>query len=178
MNIIAVCGSPRRGNTEFVLRRFLTKAEELGHKTELILLREKRIEHCSGCLSCDDDGVCPIIDDVKIITERLAANDLIVFGSPNYFNNVTGLMKDFFDRTNTLYKNKLLEGKKMLSVCVGGSKNESYPAKFCAVMESLADLHKMIFVGDFYLVARDANEIENNPESIQKIDEFTKNILS
>lgn len=55
MNIIAVCGSPRKGNTEFVLKRILTKAEELGVKTELILLREKRIEFCDGCLSCAQD---------------------------------------------------------------------------------------------------------------------------
>ena len=44
MNIIALCGSPRDGNTEFTLKRILTKASELGASTELVLLRKKRIE--------------------------------------------------------------------------------------------------------------------------------------
>lgn len=176
MNIIAVCGSPRRGNTEFVLRRFLTRAEELGHKTELVLLREKRIEHCSGCLSCDDDGDCPIIDDMKIITERLAANDLIVFGSPNYFNNVTGLMKDFFDRLNVFYGTNKLNGKKVIAVFVG--EEVKTIDKAIKSIESIANSFEMNIIGDLYINGKGPQDIENNPESIQKIDEFTKNILS
>jgi multimeric flavodoxin WrbA len=178
MNIIAICGSPRRGNTEFILKRFLTKAEELGHKTELVLLRERRVDHCTGCMVCDENGFCPILDDMKLIIERMEANDLIVFGSPNYMNNVSGIMKDFFDRMNPLYKSKLLGGKKMVSICVGGSSNETYPEKMSAIMGSVADLFKLNFIGDFYLVARAPQDVENNSESIQKIDEFVKNILS
>ncbi|MFA7170069.1 MAG: flavodoxin family protein [Candidatus Paceibacterota bacterium] len=178
MNIIAICGSPRRGNTEFALRRFLTKAEEFGHKTELVLLRERRVEHCSGCLSCDESGECSIMDDMKLIAERIQANDLIVFGSPNYFNNVSGIMKDFFDRLNPVYKSKSFAEKKMISLCIGASDNRTYPEKIAAVMESVAELLKLDFIGDFYLVARAPQDVENNPESIQKIDEFAKNILS
>jgi multimeric flavodoxin WrbA len=178
MNIIAICGSPRKGNTEFILRRFLTKAEELGHKTELVLLREKRIERCGGCLVCDESGDCHVMDDMGAIINRIQANDLIIFGSPNYFNNVTGLMKDFFDRLNPLYKNQKLSGKKMISVCVGGSSNETYPAKLSAIMGSVAELLKLDYIGDFYLVARDPQDVENNPENIRKIDDFAKSILS
>ena len=119
MDIIAICGSPRKGNTEYALKRFLVKAEELGNKVELVLLREKRIERCSGCMACEKTGECGMRDDMNGIIERLKANDLIVFGSANYFNNVTGLMKDFFDRLDPLYGEKPLSGKKMIAVYAG-----------------------------------------------------------
>lgn len=178
MNVIAICGSPRRGNTEFTLKRFLTKAEELGHKTELVLLRERRIEHCTGCLACDGGNKCLIRDDMEQIIERLQANDTIIFGSPNYFNNVSGIMKDFIDRINPSYKAKSLKGKKLISVCVGGSNNRTYPEKISAIMQSVADLHEMDSIGDLYLVARNLQDVESNPENIAKIDDFVKNILS
>jgi len=178
MNIIAIGGSPRRGNTEFTLKRFLSQAEGLGHKTELVLLRERRVEHCTGCFVCDEEMVCPLRDDMDFITERMERCDLIVFASPNYFNNVTGIMKDFFDRLNPLYKKKALSGKKMISICIGASTNTTYPEKMSAVMGSVAELMGMNHVGDFYLIARAAGEVEHDPEQVQKIDEFVKNILS
>lgn len=53
IKILAVCGSPRRGNTEWVLDRVLTEASQNGATTELLLLRELDIQMCDGCLSCE-----------------------------------------------------------------------------------------------------------------------------
>ncbi|MDD3006509.1 MAG: flavodoxin family protein [Candidatus Pacebacteria bacterium] len=177
MNIIAICGSPRKGNTEFVLRRFLIKAEEFGHKTDLILLREKKIGHCNSCFSCNDEGSCNMRDDMAGIVERIMADDLIVFGSPNYFNNVTGLMKDFMDRLQPLRVEDKLAGKKAVVIMVG-EEGDSKSSAAIATMTSAADILKMAKVGDLYLVAKKALDVENNPESVQKIDDFAKNILS
>lgn len=176
MNIIAICGSPRRGNTEFALKKLLTKAGELGHKTELILLREKKVEHCRGCLSCDDTGKCPILDDMNSITEKMVANDLIVFGSPNYFNNVSGLMKDFFDRLNPAYGNKKLDGKKAVVLFVGDEVRNI--DKALVVVESLTNSLGISIIGDLYLNAKDAQGLENDPESVKKIDDFVVSVLS
>lgn len=176
MNIIAICGSPRKGNTEFILRRFLTKAEELGHKTELVLLREKRIERCGGCLSCDDSGECHIMDDMGAIINRMQANDLIIFGSPNYFNNVTGLMKDFFDRLNPFYKSQKLSGKQAIAMFAGDEMKSA--EKIRTVVESLTNSLGISIIGDFYLNGKKPQDVENNPENIQKIDDFAKSILS
>ena len=150
----------------------------MGHRTELVLLREKRIERCTGCFSCDESGKCSTLDDVNGIVERMKTDDLIVFGSPNYFNNVSGLMKDFFDRLNPAYKEKSFAGKKMISMCVGASSKVSYPEKISAVMGSVAELLEMEFIGDLYVVAKKANDVEEDLEKIGKIDDFAKNILS
>jgi len=177
MNIVAVCGSPRKGNTEFILKRFLIGAENFGHKTDLVLLREKKIERCGGCLSCDDDGVCGIRDDMNAIIEKLKANDLIVFGSPNYFNNVSGLMKDFFDRLNPALVDNKLSGKKAIAIMSGAEDAKSAEAAI-ATIASVADIFKMTMIGDLCLVGKKAQDVETNPESVQKIDDFAKNILS
>ena len=46
MKVVGVCGSPRKGNTEWMLRKLLERAAEAGADTELILLREKVV--CDG----------------------------------------------------------------------------------------------------------------------------------
>jgi multimeric flavodoxin WrbA len=177
MNIIAICGSPRKGNTEFTLKRFLTKAEEYGHKVELVLLREKRISYCNGCNICMREGnPCPIVDDAKMIMERMAANDMIVFGSPNYYNNVTGTMKVFFDRLNPFYSDKKLSGKKAIAIFVGDEVKSIDKAIFS--VQSIANSFGLDLVGDLYLCASGPQDVERNAESVQKIDEFAKNILS
>jgi multimeric flavodoxin WrbA len=179
MNIIAICGSPRKGNTEFILKRFLTKAEELGHKTELVLLREKKVAHCNGCFDCEDNGMCNMRDDMNIIIERMKANDLIVFGSSNYFNNVSGIMKDFFDRLNPLRgENNVLAGKKTIAIMVGELSDQKSSAASIATIASVAEILKMTMVGDMYFTAKKIQDIEMNPEIVQKIDDFTKSVLS
>ncbi len=176
MNIIAICGSPRRGNTEFVLKRILTKAEELGSSAELVLLREKRIEFCNGCLSCDSSGECNTRDDMQIIYPKLEEADLIIFGSPTYFDCVTGLMKNFLDRLQPITSNKILKDKKFAFITVGQAVIESLN-KTVKYIENFADIVKMSMVGDLSLIAKNHQDIENNLDKIKKIDEFTEGLI-
>ena len=178
MNIIAICGSPRRGNTEFVLKRILTKAEELGSSVELVLLREKRIEFCNGCLSCDSTGKCNIRDDMQIIYPKLEEADLIIFGSPNYFSNMSGMMKNFVDRLNPFYTNKKLKNKKTVAVVVGGSDKIDTIKNSIKSIELATDWTETHLVGDLYLTGEGSQDIENDPDKIKKIDEFTEGLIS
>lgn len=178
MNIIAICGSPRRGNTEFVLKRILTKAEELGSSVELVLLREKRIEFCNGCLSCDSSSKCNIRDDMQIIYPKLESADLIIFGSPNYFHNVSGVMKNFIDRLLPFYYKNKLKDKKIVTVMIGASSEVDAIKKSMSCFEEAVNLLKASCVGDFYLAARKSQDIENDPDKIKKIDEFTKGLVN
>lgn len=176
MNVIAICGSPRQGNTEFVLKRLLEKAEVAGHTTELVLLREKKVEHCLGCMACGSGGVCVVDDDMNPIIERMKTADMIIFGSPNYFNNVSGIMKDFFDRLHSLYHSKTLSGKKALVVFVGdGVKTID---KAIVSVRSITNSMEMEIVGDLYLTAGSPQGVENDSSSVQKIDDFARNFLS
>jgi multimeric flavodoxin WrbA len=177
MKIIAICGSPRRGNTEFVLKRILTKAGGLGAKTELVLLREKRIEFCNGCLSCDKTGECEIRDDMQLIYPELESADLIILGSPNYFSNVSGTMKVFIDRLKPFCANKKLKDKKLITVIVGALNTSSTIEKSIRSIKSVANDVEVPLAGELYLVGEGSQDIENNPENIRKIDEFAERLV-
>jgi len=102
MKILGICGSPRKGNTEWMLTTLLGAAASAD--TDLVLLRQCRIEPCRGCLACerrDKNGVgaCVIDDDVKDILLRLLAADVIVLATPGYMGLLSGMMKTFLDRT-------------------------------------------------------------------------------
>lgn len=101
MKVIAICGSPRKnGNTEIMLKEMLKGAQNKGAKTELIRLAGKYIKCCVGCLGEKNDCYypCRIKDDLGKIYEKMISADIIVLGTPIYYCNVSGLLKNFMDR--------------------------------------------------------------------------------
>ncbi len=176
MDIIAICGSPRHGNTEFILRRLLENAAAAGHETDLALLRKMDVRYCRGCLACDDTGACPISDDATLVIAKMEASDLIIFGSPNYYDNVSGMMKVFFDRLNVFYRTDRLREKKVVAVFAGGEGKTI--DKAIVPVRSVMDSFGMEIVGSLYLCGENCRDVENDAESVRKIDDFSKDIFS
>jgi len=116
MKIIAFNGSPRgkRGNTYIMVEEFLKGAEEAGAQVEQVLLVEKKISNCRGCFRCwvKTPGECVIDDDMKLLLERIMVIDVIVFATPLYVDNVTGIMKNFMDRILPLGDPHLVKDEK------------------------------------------------------------------
>lgn len=108
MRILAISGSPRgkNGNTERILRPFLEGARKAGAVTDTVYLKEKNINHCTGCYSCwtKTPGVCIHNDDMPGLLEKVCHADILVFVTPLYVYTVSGLMKDFMDRMLPLVK--------------------------------------------------------------------------
>lgn len=125
MKVLAINGSHRKGNTEAMLKRILDGAASKGARVELINLREKRVENCRACMGCETRGTCNITDEFPKIFEKMALADVVVFGSPNYFNNVSALMKNFIDRMNAHWEDPKLRGKRVVLVMPGGYSKES-----------------------------------------------------
>jgi multimeric flavodoxin WrbA len=95
MKTLYISGSPRKdGNTEYLLK--------LCHSItggDFIRLSDYQIEYCTYCSACIKKEICTIKDDMPGIVERLLRSQVIVLGSPVFFNNVSGQMKVFMDRT-------------------------------------------------------------------------------
>jgi multimeric flavodoxin WrbA len=102
MKITAFNGSPRgdKGNTYVIAEEFLAGAKDAGAEVEHILLAGKEIKHCLGCFTCwlRTPGKCAISDDMKDLLPKVMNTDVIVFATPLYVDNVTGLMKNFIVR--------------------------------------------------------------------------------
>ena len=116
MKIITFNGSPRgkRGNTCIMVEEFLKGAQESGAQVEQVLLSEKKIGHCLGCFNCwlKTPGECVIKDDMTLLLEQLLVADVVVFATPLYVDNVTGLMKNFMDRILPLGEPYLVKDEK------------------------------------------------------------------
>lgn len=77
-----------------------------------------------GCDKCKDNGgKCAIVkDEMGKIYPKLREADVIILSSPNYFKNVSALMKTFMDRTNAFVRPdpRVLRKKYAVGLSVGG----------------------------------------------------------
>jgi len=119
LKIVGISGSPREGNTNYMLRMVL---EAAGCDYELILLKDKDIKSCGACGGCFQTHKCIVDDDMSELGEKLLSADVIVLGCPTYFANVPALMKAFMDRCLPLYLAEKLKGKKAALLVVGNFK--------------------------------------------------------
>lgn len=103
MKITVFNGSPKaeRGNTHVMVAALLEGAAEVGASTENVLLARKKIAHCIGCFACwtKTPGKCVLKDDVEGLLKKYMASDIVIMASPLYVDHVTGIMKDFMDRS-------------------------------------------------------------------------------
>jgi multimeric flavodoxin WrbA len=101
MKILAIMGSPRKGDSYQVTRRVESRMKALGDvEFEYVFLKDIDIKPCRGCFLCTSRGEehCPIQDGCPAVLEKMLAADGVLFVSPVYALSVTGLMKNFKDR--------------------------------------------------------------------------------
>ncbi len=122
LKILSICGSPRKGNSEAILNKLRQIFEKKGVKNEIILLREKNIQRCDGCVEyCNKNLNCHKKDDMVEIFEKMKNADGYVFISPNYFKMPSGLFKNFIDRCSIFYTAQTDLSKKRAIVIVVGA---------------------------------------------------------
>ena len=177
MKVIAISGSPRKGNTEWMLNKLLERVAENGADVELILLRKKDIKLCRGCLTCeaggnDRQGTCKIKDDMNEIYPKLLEADCLVFGTPAYFELVSGLLKNFLDRTCAIWPK--LEGKPVVGISVA----EEGIGQAIQNLKTYASLCKMPWVGSVTGLAKMPAEIAHNKSVTRRLLKLADKITS
>jgi len=112
MIILGIVASPRKnGNTEILVNEALEEAANLGAKTELWTIVNRKIEGCNACFGCVPSGKCVIDDDMSELYRLLKQADGVIFGSPVYFWSVTSQAKTIIDRTSCFWADRALKGK-------------------------------------------------------------------
>ncbi len=165
MKVLALNGSPRMkaSSTYHIIKPLIEGMEAAGAETEVIHIHKLNLEACIGCYTCwvKTPGECVYKDKdgMAAALESYAAADLVIFGTPLYHFNMSGIMKTFIDRTLPLHEPWLVphttvpgmtshperypNQKKMLLVSAGGFPEfENFEAlvytfKFFAKMENL-----------------------------------------
>ena len=103
MRVTAFNGSPnKKGNTYKLLSIVLAELENEGIDTELIQLAPLGIKPCTACFRCADakDNGCHGVKDDTLneLMEKMLESDGIIIGSPTWFGNVSGHVKNLIDR--------------------------------------------------------------------------------
>jgi len=95
--------------------------ERGGAEVDRLLLRKMDIKMCRGCLACEKGGKerkgeCVIKDAMAAVYPKLLAADAIILATPGYMGLLSGLMKNFLDRTCAVWPR--LEGKSLAGLAV------------------------------------------------------------
>ncbi len=101
MKVMTIMGSPRKGNTYRAVRRIEENMKAMGDvEFEYLWLKDAGLANCKGCTVCFLKGEqrCPLKDGRDEIERKMLGADGVIFASPNYASNVSGLMKTFIDR--------------------------------------------------------------------------------
>ena len=98
MKLLAICGSPRKGNTRKALS--LIRDAFPGIDFEILHLTDQDFRICKGCYACvlKGESKCPLKDDRDMILRKISEADGFILASPVYSHMVSAPMKNFFDR--------------------------------------------------------------------------------
>lgn len=164
IKVIGIVGSPRKENTYKLVEAALEAVmEEEEVEAELIPLSDLNIKHCDGCLSCKETLKCGIDDDMQGLYPKLTEADVLIIGTPTYFWNVSGLLKDFIDRSHALYESKALRGKTVAAITVADKSGQD---KALSAIGSFFRLHEMKNVGNITVALHDRKVVDENDLSL------------
>jgi multimeric flavodoxin WrbA len=121
--VLVIMGSPRRGNTMRAAQAIEESMQELGPVVfEYCLLKDADLARCRGCYLCFQKGEehCPLHDDAPDIERRMHEADGVIFATPVYGMNVSGLFKTFVDRFSYIFHRPRFFDKKALLLTTTG----------------------------------------------------------
>jgi len=146
MKVLGISGSMRKnGNTAQLIQEILRPCDDAGIKTEFVSLAGKKILPCLGCGKCKEKKWCVIEgDDWGIIAQKMLDCEVLVIGSPVYYYDVCGQLKNFIDRTYSLFHDHKLAGRKGIAVAVNASAGADRAVK---TIEGFLNSHEFASLG-------------------------------
>jgi multimeric flavodoxin WrbA len=121
--VTAFVGSAHKRNTHKAVVQFLDHLKALGDvETEIVTLSDYRLGVCRGCRVCFEQGeaLCPLKDDRDVLFDKIRASDGVIFATPNYTFQMSGIMKVFLDRFGFAFHRPRYFGKAFTSLLTQG----------------------------------------------------------
>jgi multimeric flavodoxin WrbA len=123
--IVGICGSPRKGATEHVLKEALNRLETMDFKTKFFTVRDKQIGFCTHCDYCLKNKECRLEDDMNTVYSLLKEAKGIIVATPVYNGGVSAQTKAIMDRCRALLAADpdALKYKVGTAIAVGGDRS-------------------------------------------------------
>ena len=169
-DIIIINGSPRMdGNTSTLLNAVARGAEDGGAAVKFYTLFKMKYMACQSCFFCRVNDDCVIKDGLHELLQRIKTADGVVVGSPIYMMQMTGPVKNMYDRlfalTDAEY-NPRFGVKKMLTVYSQGFAD---PHMFESYFDYTAAIYPAL---GFDLIDNIVSTNGNDPESAERNSEL------
>ena len=166
--VIIQASAKSLGNTYKVVQ-ILNKNNDF----DVIDLATKNIGHYDYEYKNADDDFIPLMEVI------IAKYDTIVFATPVYWYNMSGILKVFFDRISDLldYKKELgrqLRGKNM--AMISNSPKNDLPEGFTMSFIESAKYLGITYLGDVHMwLSQDGKEIHS--DAVKKLNKFKNNMV-
>ncbi len=165
--ILVISGSQqKKGAGAKSIEMFMSNFDSAEYLIETVFLSDYKIASCRGCTVCFKKDGCIIRDDVPFIVEKMKISDGIIFVTPIYAMNISGLLKPFIDRISyMLHKPALYEKHSFIIITtdVGGFKPISFYMRY---MMNAFGIYNTGYLG---VIAKHIKKDENYQNKISDI---------
>lgn len=124
MNVLIINGSARKDGFCNHIANLMEK--EFKRKGKIVNvsyynISDKNVAFCKGCVECcsDEKKYCYIDDDINEAYKLMEEASSIIYISPIYESFISGILKNFFDRTNHYTSFFKLAGKNINLILTG-----------------------------------------------------------
>ncbi len=126
VKLFGICGSPRKGATDYIVQEALRYAKEMYDvETEYFSAMGKKINFCIHCDYCiREKKGCVHNDDMQNVYEKLKWADALIIGTPVYQGMVSGQTKVIMDRCRAIAAQDIhfILNKPGAAIAVGGDR--------------------------------------------------------
>jgi len=124
MHVLGICGSPRNGATEYVLKKALEYLNDDEFTTDFFTVRGKKLNFCIHCDKCLKTGKCTFQDDMETLRDSMKKADGIIMATPVYNGGCSAQLKTIMDRTRAFLATNpdFFRGKIGMGISVGGDR--------------------------------------------------------
>ncbi len=176
MKVLGLSGSMREnGNTSALVNAVLGPCREADIETEFVSLAGKEIRPCIGCERCRVKGTCAAEgDDWQSVADKVLECEVLVIGSPTYFYDVCGQLKNFIDRTYSLYHERRLSGRSAVAVAVQA---DSGGERAIQTIEGFLNTHRFSYLGFVTGKGYPPGDVLKDPAAVSKAREAGTRIV-
>jgi len=176
MKVLGISGSMRKdGNTADLVNVILERCHVDGIKTEFVSLSGKKILPCLGCEKCKEKKWCVIEnDDWSDVIQKVLDCDVLIIGSPTYYYDVCGHVKNFIDRTYSLYHDRKLAGRKGIAVAVHAQKGAN---RTIQTLEGFLSSHEFSSLGSVTAKGYQKGDVLADEQAVEKAQKIGDKIV-